>query len=294
MKGLNTFKTFFLLALLTLLLVFIGRVLGGQAGALVALVLAGAMNLASYWWSDKIVLRMYRAREIEYRDHPELHLTVQRLASRAGLPMPRVYLIPQSVPNAFATGRDPEHAAVAVTTGILESLNSSELEGVIGHELAHVRNRDILIGSVVATIAGAIAYMANMAQWAAIFGGFGRSSDDEDGGGGNLFSWLFLAILSPIVATMIQLAISRSREFLADRVGAEISGRPLELAGALRKLEKGSSLLPMHGSNATAHLFIVSPLTGGGLAGLFRTHPTTEERVRRLHEYATQGLVTAV
>ncbi len=293
MKGLNTFKTFFFLTLLTLLLVFIGHMLGGQAGALVALVLAGAMNLANYWWSEWIVLRMYRAREITYRDHPELHSTVQRLASRAGLPMPRVYLIPESVPNAFATGRDPEHAAVAVTSGILESLNPSELEGVIGHELAHVRNRDILIGSVVATIAGAIAYIATMAQWAAMFGGFGRSSDDEESGGGNIITWLALVILAPIAATMIQLAVSRSREFLADRVGAEISGRPLELARALTKLEKGSRLLPMHGSNATAHLFIVSPLPRGGLAALFRTHPTTEERVRRLHEYATQGLVTA-
>lgn len=285
----NTLKTMFFLTVLTLLFVFIGNMVGGQSGAVIALFIAGAMNFASYWFSDKIVLKMYGAKEIQYNDHPKFYNMVQRLATNASLPMPRLYIIPTDTPNAFATGRNPEHAAVAATEGILSRLTEDELEGVMAHELAHVKNRDILISSIVATFAGAISYIASMAQWAAIFGGFGRNSDDNDNGGSNIFSFLILAVLAPIVATMIQLAISRSREFLADRTGAEISRRPLQLANALVKLEKTNLMLPMHSNNATAHLFIVSPLTGKGFASLFRTHPTTEERVEKLKAYAQEA-----
>ncbi len=294
MVFMNTFKTMFFLTVLTLLFMFIGSMIGGQSGALVALVLAGVMNFVSYWFSDKIVLKMYGAREIQYNDHPRFYNLVQRLAVNAGLPMPKLYVIPTETPNAFATGRNPEHAAVAATEGILSRLTEDELEGVMAHELAHVKNRDILISSVVATFAGAISYIASMAQWAAIFGGFNRNSDEEENGGGsNIFSFLIMAVLAPIIATMIQLAISRSREFLADRTGAEISRRPMQLAQALIKLEKSNLMLPMEGNKATAHLFIVSPLTGGGLVGLFRTHPTTEERVEKLKAYAEEtGLLS--
>ncbi|MBL7958656.1 zinc metalloprotease HtpX [bacterium] len=284
----NTFKTMFLLTMLTLLFVFIGNMIGGQSGAIIALIIAAIMNFVSYWFSDKIVLKMYGAKEIQYNDSPKFYNLVQRLATNASLPMPRIYIIPTDSPNAFATGRDPEHAAIAATEGILSRLSEDELEGVMAHELAHVKNRDILISSIVATFAGAIGYIASMAQWAAIFGGFNKSSDDDDSGGSNIFSFLIMAILAPIVATIIQLAISRSREFLADRTGAEISRRPMQLANALIKLEKGNLLLPLHATNATAHIFIVSPLTGGGLSGLFRTHPTTEERVERLKQYAQE------
>jgi heat shock protein HtpX len=286
MMSFNTLKTMFFLMVLTLLFVFVGDLLGGRSGALVALVLAGLMNAITYWFSDKIVLRMYGAQELQYPDNPNLFDLVQRLSNNAQLPMPRIYVIPAETPNAFATGRDPEHAAVAVTEGILRQLNTEELEGVIGHELGHVKHRDILIGAVVATIAGAISYIASMAQWAAMFGGFG-GRDSEEEGRGNIFSFMVLAILAPIMATMIQLAISRSREFLADRTGAEISGRPLQLANALVKLENSNVLLPMEGSNETAHMFIVSPLRGKGFVNLFRTHPSTEERVARLKAYAS-------
>lgn len=292
MKTSNTIKTVFFLTLLTLLLVFIGQIIGGKSGALIALIIAGAVNFFSYWFSDKIVLRMYGAQPIEYSDHPALYNMVNRLALRAGLPMPKVYIIPEQAPNAFATGRNPEHAAVAVTTGLIQSLTEPELEGVVGHELAHIRNRDILIGSVVATIAGAIAYMAQMAQWAALFGGFGSRNDDEENHGSGVVSFIVMAVLAPIVATLIQLAVSRSREFLADRVGAQISGRPNELANALVKLEQRQVRLPMDGHSASAHLFIVSPLSGAGLANLFRTHPSTEERVARLREYSDAVVVT--
>ncbi|NUM81066.1 zinc metalloprotease HtpX [bacterium] len=288
---LNTFKTMFFLTLLTLLFMLIGSMVGGQSGAIIALVIAGVMNFVSYWFSDKIVLKMYGAQEITYNDAPRLFNLVQRLAQNAQLPTPRVYIIPSDTPNAFATGRNPENGAVAVTQGIMNRLSEDELAGVIGHELAHIKNRDILISTIVATIAGAIAYIAQMAQWAAIFGGFGRSSDDEDRGG-SFISTLFLAILAPILATIIQLAVSRSREFLADRVGAEISGQPMSLANALIKLENANHRLPMEPNQATAHMFIVSPLTGGGLMNLFRTHPTTEQRVARLKEFAaTQGVL---
>lgn len=288
MMFMNTFKTMFFLTILTLLFVFIGNMVGGQSGAIFALIMAGVMNFVSYWFSDKIVLRMYGAREIQYNDHPAFYNLVQRLAGNAGLPMPRVYIIPTETPNAFATGRNPEHAAVAATEGILSRLTEEELEGVMAHELGHVKNRDILISSIVATFAGAIGYIASMAQWAAIFGGFGRNSDDNRNGGGNIISFLILAVLAPLTATIIQLAISRSREFMADRAGAEISRRPLQLANALIKLEKGNTLLPMQANNSTAHMFIVSPLRGGGMVNLFRTHPTTEERVAKLKEYAAE------
>lgn len=281
----NTLKTFLLLAGLTALFMGVGHWVGGPSGAFIALVIAAVMNAASYGFSDRIVLSLYRAHEVDFTTAPGLVSLVQRLANQAGLPMPRVYVIPSDAANAFATGRSPDHSAVAVTAGILQRLNEAELAGVIGHELAHIKNRDILISSVVATFAGAISYLATMAQWTAIFG-FGRSDDDE---GENVFSLLFMAILAPIVATLIQLAISRSREFLADRVGAEISGQPIGLASALIKLENAHGRITTHGTEATAHLFIVNPLSGRGLTSLFRTHPLTEDRVERLRGYASES-----
>jgi heat shock protein HtpX len=238
------------------------------------------MNFASYWFSDKIVLKMYGAREVSPHEAPELHQLVQRLAQRAGIPMPRVYIIPSDAPNAFATGRNPQHGAVAVTEGILRMLDTDELAGVLAHELGHIRNRDTLIMTVAATLAGAITMLAHMAQWGAIFG-FGRR-DDEDSGGSGVFGLLFMAILAPIAATLIQLAISRSREYFADSTGAAVAGSPSGLARALEKLHYASQRLPMEANPATAHLFIVNPLTGGSLANLFSTHPPIEERIRRL------------
>lgn len=281
----NYFKTTVLMAGLTGLLIVIGQMLGGTSGAMIAFVLAAVMNFISYWFSDKIVLKMYRAQEIGSEDRTGLYRMVERLSQAAGLPMPKVYIIPNDTPNAFATGRNPSHAAVAATEGILRILNEDELEGVMAHELAHVRNRDILISSIAATIAGAITMLAQMAQWAAIFGGMGRSRDEEDNGGG-MIGMLFMMIVAPIAAMIIQMAISRSREFAADRGGAEISGKPLGLAHALRRLEKGVERLPMNASPATAHLFIVNPLTGRGLASLFSTHPSMDERVARLEDIA--------
>ena len=281
----NTMKTFFLMALLTVVLVLAGRAFGGQNGMMIAFIIAMAMNFFSYWFSDKIVLKMYGAQEVDERQAPELFNMVRRLASRAQLPMPRVYIIPGDQPNAFATGRNPEHSAVAVTDGIMRSLTREELEGVIGHELAHIQHRDILIGTVAATIAGAITMLANMAQWALIFGG--RSSDDDEGGGG-LIGGLLMIILAPIAAMLIQMAISRSREYLADAGGARITGNPNYLANALRKLHVTAQRIPMHATPATAHMFIVSPLSGRGLANLFSTHPPMEERIARL-ETMTRG-----
>jgi len=275
----NTMKTFLLMGLLTVLLVVIGRVIGGQGGMMIAFLFAVVMNFASYWWSDKVVLRMYHAQELTQADNPALFQLVGDLAGRAGLPMPRVYLIPQDQPNAFATGRDPQHAAVAVTQGILRLLSQDELRGVLAHELAHVKHRDILVATVAATLAGAISMLANMAQWAMIFGG-GRSSDDRDGG--NPIAGIVMMIVAPIAAMMIQMAISRSREFGADEGGAQISGNPLSLANALRKLEVKTEQIPMEANPATAHMFIVSPLHGGGFAKLFSTHPPLEERIARL------------
>jgi len=276
----NTLKSLFLLAFLSAILVWVGGMIGGKNGAMVALVLAGVMNFASYWWSDKIVLRMYKASEVGRDDAPQLYSDVEELAHIAGLPMPRVYIIPEQAPNAFATGRDPHHSAVAVTQGIMRLLNRNELKGVIAHELAHIRNRDILIGSVAATIAGAISYLAYMAQFAAIFGGGSRR------GGGGMLGLLAMAIVAPMAAMIVRMAISRTREFGADKTGAEICGNPLYLADALRKLQAGASRIPLQVSEqaaeSTAHMMIVSPMIGGGFAKLFSTHPPTEERVARL------------
>jgi len=273
-------KTTFLLALMTVLIILIGRALGGQQGMVLAFVLAGAMNLGSYWFSDKIVLAMYRAQEISPQEHPEIHQIVAELAQNAGIPKPRVYIIEDDSPNAFATGRNPQHAVVAVTTGIMRILSREELRGVLAHELGHVRNRDILIGSIAATMAGAIMMIANMARFAAIFGG-GRS-DDEEGGGGGTIGLIVMAILAPIAATLIQMAISRSREYLADSEGAQVSGNPYGLASALEKLSSASQVVPMHANPSTAHMFIVNPLSGRSLMNLFSTHPPVEERVARL------------
>jgi heat shock protein HtpX len=284
----NGFRTTILLAMLTALVVWIGQMFGGPNGAMMALLFAGAMNFISYWFSDKIVLKMYRAQEITANDDPELFGIVQELAGRGGLPMPKVYIIPEEAPNAFATGRNPEHAAVAVTQGIRRILNKRELAGVLGHELSHVKHRDILISSIAATLAGAISYLAQMAQWAAIFGG-GRSRDDE-GGGGGVFGLLFMMIVAPIAAMLIQMAVSRSREYMADDGGAKLSGDPLALASALRKLQMGAQNIPLDVNpatqNATAHMFIVSPLSGSTFASLFSTHPAMEERIARLEAMA--------
>jgi heat shock protein HtpX len=284
----NGFRTTILLAALTALVVWIGQMVGGPNGAVLALIIAGAMNFFSYWFSDKIVLKMYGAQEITANDDPELYGLVQDLTTRAGLPMPRVYIIPEETPNAFATGRNPEHAAVAVTQGIRRILNKRELAGVLGHELSHVKHRDILISSIAATLAGAISYLAYMAQWGMMFGG-GRDRE-EGGGGGNILSLLFMMIVAPMAAMLIQMAVSRSREYGADDGGAKVTGDPLALASALRKLHMGAQNIPLQvndaTANATAHMFIVNPLTGGGLANLFSTHPPMEERIARLEAMA--------
>jgi len=276
----NVLRTTVLLAALTALFLVIGGAIGGNQGLFIAFVFALLMNFASYWFSDKIVLSMYGAREVSLNEAPDLYRLVQRLAQRAGIPMPRVYIIPSDAPNAFATGRNPQHGAVAVTEGILRTLDTDELAGVLAHELGHIRNRETLIMTVAATLAGAITMLAHMAQWGAIFG-FGRR-DEEDSGGGGMLSLLFMAILAPIAATLIQLAISRSREFFADSTGAAVAGSTSGLARALEKLHYASQRLPMDANPATAHLFIVNPLTGGSLVNLFSTHPPIEERIRRL------------
>ena len=278
----NTFKTTFLLALLTVLLILAGGAIGGRNGMTMALIIAGVMNFVSYWFSDRIVLSMYGAQEVSEADYPELYGMVRQLAAQSGMPMPRIYIMESPTPNAFATGRNPEHAAVAATTGIMRILTREELMGVMAHELSHVRNRDTLISTVAATIAGAITYLAQMAQWAAIFGA-GRDRDEE---GGGMFGMLLMAIVAPIAAMLVQMAISRSREYEADRGGASMSGNPLYLAAALRKLEMANQQIPMAAQPATAHMFIVNPLTGGGLLSLFSTHPPIEERVRRLEAMA--------
>jgi heat shock protein HtpX len=273
----NTIKTFILLVALTLILIWAGGALGGKQGMTIAMILALGMNFFSYWFSDKIVLKMYGAKEVTESEAPELYAIVRRLAQRAELPMPKVYMIHKDQPNAFATGRNPSHAAVAVTTGIMRILSSEELQGVIGHELAHVKNRDILISTIAATIAGAISYLAHMAQWAMIFGG--HRDDDE---GGNPFAAIAMMIVGPIAALIVQMAISRSREYAADQGGAQIAGNPRYLAGALRKLDRASQQIPMDANPATSHMFIVNPLSGGGLLKLFSTHPPIEERIARL------------
>jgi heat shock protein HtpX len=275
----NVFKTALLLAVLTVMLVLLGGAFGGRQGMLVAFVLALLMNVFSYWFSDKMVLAMYGARRIEEAQAPNLHAIVRRLTTRAGVPMPPVYLIPSDTPNAFATGRNPQHAAVAVTEGILRILDDEELEGVLAHELAHVKNRDVLISTIAATLAGAITYLAHMAQWAAMFGG--RSSDDEEGGG-NPLALILMAILAPIAAMLVQLAVSRAREFQADATGARVAGKPWGLAKALEKLQMANEAVPMVANPSTAHLFIVNPLSGDTLMRLFSTHPPIEERIARL------------
>lgn len=274
----NTMKTFLLMGVLTVLFVLIGGAIGGQSGMTMALIIAGVMNFISYWWSDKIVLKMYGAKELNRSDAPELFAMTEELTQRANLPMPKLYKVEGDQPNAFATGRDPQHAAVVVTEGITRLLSRDELRGVISHELAHVKNRDILIGTVAATFAGAISYLANMAQWAMIFGG--RSSDDDEGN--NPVAGILMMVLAPIAAMLVQMAISRSREFLADETGAQMSGNPLSLANALRKLHAGAAEIPMHATPATAHMFIVNPLSGGAFLNLFSTHPPMEERIARL------------
>ncbi len=284
----NMFKTFILLAGLTALFMLVGRSLGGQHGMMIALIMAGLMNFFAYWFSDKMALAMSGAQPVSEAEAPELHAIVASLAQRAGIPKPRVYIIPTQTPNAFATGRNPEHAAVAVTKGILDILNRDELEGVLAHELAHIKNRDILISSIAAVIAGAISYLAQIAQWGLIFGGIGGSSDDDDGGG--LLGALFMMIVAPIAAMLIQMAISRSREYLADATGARICHCPLSLAGALKKLEEWNHRLPMNVNPATAQMYIVNPLTASNLAKLFSTHPPIEDRVRRLVEMAQRGV----
>lgn len=279
----NSVRTIGLLTLLTLLLVWGGAAMGGKQGMTTALIIAFVMNFVSYWFSDKIVLKMYRAQEATEAEAPTLYRIVRNLSQKAGIPMPKVYIIPDDAPNAFATGRNPQHAAVAATEGILRILTEEELAGVMAHELAHVKHRDILVGSIAAVMAGAISYLAQMAQWAAIFGG--RSNDREEGG--SPIASMVMMIVGPIAAMLIQMAISRSREYLADEGGARMCGSPLSLANALKKLHMGAQQIPMDASPATAHMFIVSPLTGrGGIMSLFSTHPPMEERVRRLEELA--------
>jgi len=276
----NQIRTTVLMVLLTVLIMVIGQWVGGRQGMIIALVMAAGMNFFSYWFSDKIVLRMYNAQEVGPQESPELYGMVQELCRRANLPMPKVYVIPQDAPNAFATGRNPEHAAVAVTQGLLKLLNREEAMGVLAHELGHVRNRDILIGSIAATMAGAIMMLADMARWSAIFGGGHR--DREEGGGGGGLGLILMSILAPLGAMLIQMAISRSREYMADATGASFAGTPEGLARALEKLGAYSKQLPMDARPSTAHMFIVNPLSGRSLMSLFSTHPPLEERVARL------------
>lgn len=275
----NTLKTAFFLTLMTLFLLFIGQYFGGRSGMVIALVLAGIMNFVSYFFSDKIALAMYRAQPVTREQAPRTYSIVERLTQRTGLPMPKIFVIPTDSPNAFATGRNPNHASVAVTEGILKLLNDDELEGVLAHELGHVRNRDILISSVAATIAGAITVLARMAGWSAMFGGYG-GRDDRDRGGG--LGAIFMLILAPIAALLIQMAVSRSREYAADETGAHITGNPYALASALQKLDAYSRRIPMQASPSTAHLFIIQPLLGMDFANLFSTHPPIAKRIERL------------
>ena len=284
----NLIKTGVLLAALTCLVILIGGAVGGQQGMLIAFVLAIAMNFGSYWFSDRIVLSMYGAQPITESQAPELYRMVRGLTTKAGLPMPKLYVIPGDTPNAFATGRNPEHAAVAVTEGIMRVLDDDELEGVLAHELSHVKNRDTLTMTIAATLAGVITYLAHMAQWAAMFGG-GRRDDEEGSHGGGVIGAVMMAILAPIAAMLIQMAISRAREFQADATGAQMAGRPWGLAKALEKLEMASKMAPMDASPATAHLFIVNPLRGEGLMTLFSTHPPIQERIARLRAMAVRS-----
>jgi heat shock protein HtpX len=282
----NGLKTTLLLGLMTVLIVGIGNLLGGRQGMILAFVLAVGMNFFSYWYSDKIVLRMYHAREATPEEYPELYQSVRELAQKAQLPMPRVFVMPEKAPNAFATGRNPEHAVVAVTEGLLELMGREELKGVLAHELAHVRNRDILIGSIAATMAGAVMILANMARWGALFGGGSR--DNERGGLGGV-GLIVMSIVAPLAAMLVQMAISRSREYQADATGALFAGRTDGLASALGKLGAYSRRLPMNASPSTAHMFIVNPLSAGSLMHLFSTHPPLEERIARLRGQAVSS-----
>lgn len=276
----NGVKTALLMTAMMVLFIFVGNLLGGQSGMVIAFVFALALNFGSYWFSDKIVLTMYRAKQIDRSQAPRLFNMIEKLSQQALLPMPKVYIIDNNTPNAFATGRNPQNAAVAVTSGIMDILNERELEGVLAHELAHIKHRDILISTITATLVGTITFVASMARWAFIFGG----RDEEDG---DMFSSLILMLLAPIAATLIQLAISRSREFSADAGGAEISGNAMGLASALDKLARANEIVPMrNASTASAHMFIVNPLSGKSLMKLFSTHPPMEERIKRLNEIA--------
>ncbi|MCX8118102.1 MAG: zinc metalloprotease HtpX [Desulfobacterota bacterium] len=282
----NYFKTFILMLLLTALFILVGTAIGGKDGAIIAFLFAAGMNFFAYWFSDKVVLRMYGAQPVTPAEAPELYRIVAELTNKASMPMPKVYIIDNDTPNAFATGRNPEHAAVAVTTGLLRILSKEELAGVIGHELSHIRHRDILISTIAATLAGAIGMLASMARWGAIFGS-GRSEDEERGGANFLFVFIATMIAS-IAAVLIQMAISRSREYMADAGGAHLS-HPLWLAKALGKLEMAAHRIPMEANPSTAHMFIVNPLRGGGVLSLFSTHPPIEERIARLEEMARTG-----
>jgi heat shock protein HtpX len=275
----NSIKTVLLLGALTGLLMFIGGLIGGRGGVYIAFIFALIMNFGSYWFSDKIVLRMYKAQEVSESSAPSLYNIVRNLSLKANLPMPRVFIIPEETPNAFATGRNENHAVVAVTEGIMRILNKEELEGVIAHELSHIKNKDMLISSIAATIAGAISMLATMAQWAAIFGGGSNSDDDEKGG---IIGLIAMAIIAPIAATVIQMTISRSREYQADAGAAGITKNPYGLAAALEKLTRASQIVPLDANPSTAHLFIVNPLSGKALMNLFSTHPPLEERIARL------------
>jgi heat shock protein HtpX len=282
----NSLKTILLMALMMGILLFIGDWMGGEQGLWMAFIFSLLMNFGMYWFSSKIVLMTYRAKEATEADAPKLFSIVRRLAAQAQLPMPKVYIIPGDSPNAFATGRNPEHAVVAATEGILHLLSDDELEGVIAHELAHVKHRDILIATLVASMAGTITFVARMAMYASIFGGGSRGRENS-----NPFGQILLIILAPIAAMLIQFAVSRSREFAADEGGAQISQRPLSLANALRKLERGVEQIPMtNAGTSTAHMFIVNPLVGGGITKLFSTHPPTEERIARLEQIAMGGI----
>jgi heat shock protein HtpX len=279
---LNTLKTVFLMTVIMVLFMLVGEFLGGRSGLIIAFIFALAMNFGSYWFSDKIVLKMYRAKEVTEESAPKFYELVKHLTQNANLPMPKVYIIDDQTPNAFATGRNPEHAAVCATTGILQGLNNDELAGVLSHELAHVKHRDILTGTIAATLVGTITFIAQMAGWAMMFTGRAGNSRDDDGLAG-----LFLIILAPIAATLLQLAVSRSREFAADEGGAKISGQPLALASALQKISGANQIKPVNNVGpATAHMFIVNPLRGGGVMKLFSTHPPIEERIKRLQEIA--------
>ncbi len=278
----NGFKTAILMTVMMVLFILVGNLIGGQSGMMMAFLISLVMNFGSYWFSDKIVLKMYRAKEVTREQYPQLYDSVENLAMKAGLPMPKVYVMENPTPNAFATGRNPQHSAVAVTTGILNLLKRDELEGVLSHELTHVKNRDILVGTIAATLVGTITFIARMAGWAAMFSG-GRNERDR----GNVFSDLALMIIAPIAAMLIQMAISRSREYMADEGGAQISGNPLALASALNKLQHGNEVIPMRNAGtSSAHMFIVNPLSGKSLMKLFSTHPPIEERIERLQEIA--------